>query len=113
MQEGLRIQTFSGSVSPNKNETTFAHWIHEVREAQARLLETTVRNWISRSLRGPTAEVVISLGPYATVATIIEAMEAKYEAVAPLDVMMKKLFGLSQGRTECDQLCHQVGKHPG
>ena len=27
-------------------------------------------------------------------------MEAKYEAVAPLDVMMKKLFGLSQGRKE-------------
>ena len=28
--EALRIQTFSGSVPPNKNETTFAHWIHEV-----------------------------------------------------------------------------------
>ena len=27
-------------------------------------------------------------------------MEVKYEAVAPLDVMMKKLFGLSQGRIE-------------
>ena len=32
--EALRIQTFSGSVPPNKNETTFAHWIHEIREAQ-------------------------------------------------------------------------------
>ena len=27
-------------------------------------------------------------------------MEAKYEAAAPLDVMMKTLFGLSQGKTE-------------
>ena len=96
----MRIQTFSGSVPPNKNETTFAHRIHDIREAQARLPETTVRKWISRSLRGPQAEVVRSLGPYATVATIIQAMEAKYEAVAPLDVMMKKLFGLIQGRTE-------------
>ena len=41
-----------------------------------------------------------SLRPYATVATIIQAMEVKYETMAPLDVMMKKLFGLSQGRTE-------------
>ena len=99
-REALRIQTFSGSVPPNKNETTFAHWIHEVKEAQARLPESTMRNWISRSLRGLPAEIVRSLGPYATVVTMIQAMEAKYEAVAPLDVMMKKLFGLSQGRTE-------------
>ena len=98
--EALRIQTFSGNIPPNKNETTFLHWIHEVKEAQTRLQESTVRNWISRSLREPPAEIVRSLGPYATVATIIQAMEAKYEAVAPLDVMMKKLFGLSQGRTE-------------
>ena len=98
--EVLRIQTFSGSIPPNKNETDFAHWIHEVKEAQARLPESTVRNWISRSLRGPPAEIVRSLGLYATVATIIQAMEAKYEAVAPLDVTMKKLFGLSQERTE-------------
>ena len=98
--EALRIQTFSGSIPPNKNETTFAHWIHEVKEAQARLPESTVRNWISRSLRGPQAEIVRSLGPYTTVATIIQAMEANYEAVASLDVMMKKLFGLSQGRIE-------------
>ena len=97
--EALRIQIFSGSIPPNKNETTFAHWIHEVKEAQARLLESTVRNWISRSLRGSPAEIVRSLGPYVTVATIIQAMEAKYEAVAPLDVM-KKLIGLSQGRIE-------------
>ena len=98
--EALRIQTFSGSVPPNKNETTFAHWIHEVKEAQARLPESTVRNWISRSLRGPPAKIMRSLGPYAAVATSIQAMEVKYEAVAPLDVMMKKLFGPSQGRTE-------------
>ena len=98
--EALRIQTFSGSIPPNKNETTFAHWIHDIKEAQARLPESTVKNWICRSLRGPPAEIVRSLGPYATVATIIQAMEAKYEAVAPLDVMMKKLFGLSQGRAE-------------
>ena len=41
-----------------------------------------------------------SLEPYATVATNIQAVKAKYEAVAPPDVMIRKLFGLSQERTE-------------
>ena len=98
--EALRIQTFSGSIPPNKNETTFAQWIHEVREAQARNSETTVRNWIIRSLRGPPAELVRSMGAAASVPAILQAMEEKYGAVAPLDVMMKKLFSLSQGKTE-------------
>ena len=98
--EALRIQTFSGSIPPNKNETTFAQWIHEVREAQGRNSEATVKNWINRSLRGPPAELVRSMGSCASVAAILQAMEGKYGAVAPLDVMMKKLFSLSQGKTE-------------
>ena len=98
--ETLRIQTFSGTIPPPKNETTFSQWIHEVREAQARNPEQTVRNWISRSLRGTPRELVRSLGPYASVAAILRALEGKYGAVAPLDVMMKKLFGMSQGKTE-------------
>ena len=98
--ETLRIPTFSGIVPPPKNETTFSHWIHEIREAQARNPEQTVRNWISRSLRGTPGELVRSLGSFASVATILRALEGKYGAVAPLDVMMKKLFGMSQGKTE-------------
>ena len=98
--EALRIQTFSGTIPPPKNETTFSQWIHEVKEAQARSPEQTVRNWISRSLRGTPGELVRSLGPFASVETILRALEGKYGAVAPLDVMMKKLFGMSQGKTE-------------
>ena len=98
--EALRIQTFSGSIPPNKNETTFAQWIHEVREAQTRNSEATVRNWITRSLRGLPAELVRSMGAATSVTAILQAMEEKYGAVAPLDVMMKKLFSLNQGKTE-------------
>ena len=98
--EALRIQTFSGSIPPNKNETTFAQWIHEVREAQVRNSETTVRNWITRSLRGPPAELVRSMGAATSVTAILQAMEEKYGAVAPLDVLMKRLFSLNQGKTE-------------
>ena len=85
------------SIPPNKNEATFAQWIHEVRAAQGRNSEATVRNWINRSLRGLPAELVRSMG---SCAAILQAMEGKYGPVAPLDVMMKKLFILSQGKTE-------------
>ena len=93
--EALRIPTFSGTVPPPKNEATFAQWIHEVREAQNRFPESAVRNWISRSLRGLPADVVRSLGPYISVATILAKLETMHGAVAPPDVMMRKLFSLN------------------
>ena len=98
--EALRISTFSGLTPPGKNEATFAQWIHEVRDAQARSPEPTIRNWISRSLRGPPADVVRNLGPQATVKDILHKLETMHGAVAPFDVMMKKLFSLSQERAE-------------
>ena len=96
--EALRIPTFSGTVPISKNEATFVQWIHEVREAQNRFPESTVKNWILRSLRGPPAEVVRSLGPYATVTTVLAKLETLHGAVAPLDMMMRKLYNLTQAK---------------
>ena len=101
-EEALRIPTFSGSTPPGKNEATFAQWIYEVRDAQARFPEPTIRNWISKSLRGPPADVVRNLGPQTTVKDILSKLETMHGAVAPFDVMMKKLFSLSQEKTESD-----------
>ena len=98
--DALRILTFSGAIPPNKNEATFAQWIHEIREAQTRFPESTVRNWISLSLRGPPADAVRSLGPYASISSILNKLETMHGAVAPYDVMMRKLFGLSQSKGE-------------
>ena len=83
----LKIQTFSGAEPPPQNEITFAKWIHDVRETQARFPESTVRNWISRSLRGPPANAVINLGPDASVAAILQELEGLYGTVVPLDAM--------------------------
>ena len=96
--DALKIPTFSRAVPPNKNEATFAQWVHEVREAQTRFPESTVRNWISRSLRGPPADAVRSLGPYASIASILNKLQTMHGGVAPFDVMMKKLFGMSQSK---------------
>ena len=59
-----------------------------------------MKNWILRSLCGPPAEVVRSLGPYATVAAVLAKLETLHGAVAPLDVMMRKLFSMTQAKQE-------------
>ena len=98
--EALRIPTFSGVVSPPKNEAMFAQWIHEVRQALEKFPETTVRNWISRSLRGPPAEIVRSLGPGVTVQLILQKLEMMHGAVYPFNVMMRRVFNITQGKGE-------------
>ena len=98
--DALRISTFSGVVPPPKNEATFSQWVHEVRDALGRFPEPTVRNWITRSLRGAPAELVRGLGPSPAVETMIKKLKTMHGAVSPLDVMMRRLFTLSQGRTE-------------
>ena len=84
--EALKIQTFSGTEPPPKNETIFEQWIHDVKEAQARFPEPTVKNWILGSLKGPPADAVRNLGPDASIANILQRLEGLYGAVVPLDV---------------------------
>ena len=98
--DALRISTFSGVVPPPKNEATFSQWVHEVRDALGRFPEPTVRNWITRSLRGAPAELVRGLGPNPAVETVIKKLKTIHGAVSPLDVMMRRLFTLSQGKNE-------------
>ena len=98
--EALRIPTFSGVVLPPKNEATFAQWIHEVKQALEKFPETTVRNWISRSLRGPPAEIVRSLGSGVTVQAILQKLEMMHGTVHPFDVMMRRVFNISQTKGE-------------
>ena len=98
--DALRISTFSGVVPPPKNEATFSQWVHEVRDALGRFPEPTVKNWINRSLRGAPAELVRGLGPNPAVETVIKKLHSMHGAVAPLDVMMKRLFNLSQNKGE-------------
>ena len=98
--DALRISTFSGVVPPPKNEASFSQWVHEVRDALGRFPEPTVRNWITRSLRGAPAELVRGLGPNPAVETVIKKLHSMHGAVAPLDVMMRRLFNISQNKGE-------------
>ena len=98
--DALRISTFSGVVPPPKNEATFSQWVHEVRDDLGRFPEPTVRNWMTRSLRGAPAELVRGLGPNPAVETVIKKLKTMHGAVSPLDVMMRRLFTLSKGKNE-------------
>ena len=96
----LRISTFSGVVPSPKNEATFSQWVHEVRDALGRFSEFTVRNWITRSLRGAPAELVKGLGDNPPVETLIKKLKTMHGVVSPLDVMMRRLFTLSQEKNK-------------
>ena len=98
--DALRISTFSGVIPPPKNKASFSQWVHEVRDALGRFPEPTVRNWTTRSLRGAPAELVQGLGPNPPVETVIRKLHSMHGAVAPLDVMMRRLFNISQGKGE-------------
>ena len=98
--EALRIPTFSGVIPPPKNEATFVQWIHEVRQALEKFPETTVQNWIFRSLRGPPAEIVRNLGSGVPVPAILQKLEMMHGAVYPFDVMMRRVFNITQGKGE-------------
>ena len=98
--DALRISTFSGVVPPPKNEASFSQWVHEVKDAMGRFPEATVRNWITRSLRGAPAELVRGLGPNPAVETVLKKLHTMHGAVAPLDVLMRRLFNISQNKGE-------------
>ena len=92
-EDALRIST-------PKNDATFSQWVHEVRDALGRFPEPTVRNWITRSLRRAPAKLVRGLGPNPAVETVIKKLRTMHGVVSLLDVMMRRLFTLSQGKTE-------------
>ena len=71
-----------------------------IRQALERFPETTVRNWISRSLRGLPAEIVRSLGRGVTVQATLQKLEMMHGAVCPFDAMMRRVFNIAQGKGE-------------
>ena len=75
-------------------------FLNEVRDALGRFSESTVRNWITRSLRGAPTELVRGQGHNPPVETVIKKLKTMHGAVSPLDVMIRRLFTLSQGKSE-------------
>ena len=65
----LTISSFSGSIPPVTNEASFTLWIYEFKDALVRQPAEVVRSWIIRSLRGPPAETVESMGQHVSLQT--------------------------------------------
>ena len=51
-------------------------------------------------MRGPPAEIVRSLGPGVTVQAILQKLEMMHGAVYPFDVMMRRVFNITQAKGE-------------
>ena len=97
--DALRIPNFSGSIPPGKGEVSFTQWVYEVKDALFRHPVGVVRSWITRPLRGPTAKTVRSLGEHVPIQEILEKLESMHGTVFPYDIMMRKLFSITQGKT--------------
>ena len=97
--DALRISTFSGVVPPPKNEATFSQWVHEVRDALGRFPEPTVRNWITRSLRGAPAEEDQRIRTKPSSGDRDQEAQDHAWSSFPLWMsMMRRLFTLSHGK---------------
>ena len=68
-RDKLRISSFSGSIPPVTNEASFTHWIYEFKDTFVRQPAEVVRSWIFRSLRGPLAETIESMGQHVSLQT--------------------------------------------
>ena len=96
----LRIHNFSGSIPPGKGEVSYTQWVYEVKDTLSRHPVVVVRSWITRSLRGPPAETVRSLGEHVPVREILDKLVTMHGTVSPYDVMMRKLFSITQTKME-------------
>ena len=59
-----------------------------------------VSSLITRSLRGSPAKTVRSLGEHVPVQESLKKLEIMHGTVSPYDVMMRKLFSITQSKTE-------------
>ena len=81
--ESTRIPTFSGMVPTPRNEATLEQWMYRVTRAADRFPESTVKNWIHRSLTGSPAVAIRNLGPDATIPVILQKLELLFGSVNP------------------------------
>ena len=94
--DALSIPNFCGSIPSLKNKASFTQWMYEMPWLEHPA--GVVRSWIIWSLRGPHRD---SKKPRAgPLQVILDMLDTMHGTVAPYDVMMRKLFNITQSKTE-------------
>ena len=87
----LKINTFSGYVTPGKTEVSFEQWNHEVQ---------CIKDHYPESLKGAVADMARYMGPTASVSDILDKLTVIFRTVASFDVLMHNFYKVTQGNNE-------------
>ena len=93
-----KISQFSGDEL--KGDVSFEHWEYEIETLRKAYTQNAIKEAITKSLKGSTAESLRSLGPLATVEQILQSMKGKYGIAASYDSLMRDFYALVQEESE-------------
>ena len=74
-------------------------------------LDRVLREWMNKSLKGDTTDIVHNLGPQAMVQAIIDKMDSIYSSISTFNVLMQGFHHEQQGRVEA--ITHFVARLEG
>ena len=94
MTQTPKISQFSGDEL--KGDVSFEHWEYEIETLRKAFAESTIKEAITKSLKGSAAESLRSLRPLATVKQILQYMKGKYGIAASYDSLMRDFYALVQ-----------------
>lgn len=97
---GQRISNFSGE--KGKGEVSFETWKYEIDclKRDDTCTEEMLARLVRRSLRGEASQMIISLGPEATVEELVSKLEGFYGTVESGAVLLQQVYSIKQGQNE-------------
>ena len=93
-----KISQFSGDNL--KGDVGFEHWEYEIEILKTSHTESSIKEAITKSLRGSAAEALRALGPMASLEDILTSLRGKYGIAASYDTLMSNLYTLTQESEE-------------
>ena len=107
----LRTQTpklskFSGDEL--KGNVSFEHWEYEIETLRKADTDSAIKEAITKSLKGSTAESLRSLGPLATVEQVFQSMKRKYGITASYNSLIRVLFLVTGRVRKGSSVCYQI-----
>lgn len=91
-----KLPNFSGD--KKSKEATFARWQYNVKILLKGPYDSfAVLNAVNQSLKSPAADMIVNMGPDATVQDILAKFKKRYGCVLPVEALTEKLYALKQG----------------
>ena len=93
-----KIRQFSGDEL--KGDVSVEHWEYEIETLRKAYTYSTIKEAITKSLKGSAAESFRSLGPLAAIEQILQSMKGKYGIAASYDSLTRDFYALVQEESE-------------